>query len=211
MIYSQTDPQWGSKTLGESGLTMQHFGCTVTAVAQALTLAGHSVTPGDLVDKLNEIGGFTDDKSPQGAGLLIWAKVEEAYPQFHFGQHGFVFIQGLWSKFQHWVLKDATTGQVYDPFYGVDHAPAGFRETGTTRSASVDPATPPAEPVPAPTPEPAPHTHVVVGGETLWSIVKSYYSLNDVHEIANKIEEVAKANNIQNPDLIHPGQVLQMP
>lgn len=143
MIFRQGDPQWGNKPLGSSGLQMSGWGCLVTDVAQALNSAGYTdVNPGVLVDKLNSIGGFTRD------GLLIWAKVVEAYPQFHYndqndGRYNVQFVQGLWGRFNHWVLKSGNS--VSDPFYGSSSFPPGFKVTGAIRKASIVPAPKPEE------------------------------------------------------------------
>lgn len=48
-------------------------------------------------------------------------------------------------------------------------------------------------------------TYTVVKGDTLWAIAKKYY--ND----GQKYKEIAKANNIANPDLILIGQVIKLP
>lgn len=47
--------------------------------------------------------------------------------------------------------------------------------------------------------------HVVVRGDTLWGIAKRYYGNG------NRYPEIAKANNITNPDIIHVGQKLLIP
>ncbi len=61
---------------------------------------------------------------------------------------------------------------------------------------------PVANEVPAP---PAPRTHTVVSGDTLFNIAKQY--LGD----GNRYMELAKANNIPNPDHIEVGQVITIP
>lgn len=48
-----------------------------------------------------------------------------------------------------------------------------------------------------------PKTHKVVKGDTLWAICKKY--LGD----PTKYPEIAKKNNIKNPNLIYPGQVIK--
>jgi len=50
-----------------------------------------------------------------------------------------------------------------------------------------------------------PATHTVVKGEHLWKIAQNYY--NDGY----KWTEIAKANNLTNPDRIEAGQVLTLP
>ena len=57
-----------------------------------------------------------------------------------------------------------------------------------------------------PPPPPAPKkTYTVVGGDTLWAIAEKF--LGD----GNRYPEIAKLNNIPNPDLINVGQVLTIP
>ncbi len=48
-------------------------------------------------------------------------------------------------------------------------------------------------------------THTVVSGDTLWHIAKRY--LGD----GARYPEIAKLNNIKNPNLIYPGQVFKIP
>ena len=50
-----------------------------------------------------------------------------------------------------------------------------------------------------------PNEHRVVSGDTLWSIAKR--KLNN----GSRYREIAQLNNIQNPNLIFPGQVLKLP
>jgi LysM repeat protein len=52
---------------------------------------------------------------------------------------------------------------------------------------------------------PAVQTYTVAGGDTLWAIAERFYG------DGNRYGEVASANGIANPDLIHPGQVLTIP
>lgn len=47
--------------------------------------------------------------------------------------------------------------------------------------------------------------HTVVRGDTLWGIAQRYYGNG------NRYKEIAKANNIANPDIIHVGQKLLIP
>jgi len=48
-------------------------------------------------------------------------------------------------------------------------------------------------------------THKVARGDTLWGIAQKYYGNG------SRYPEIAKANNISNPDLIHVGQTLIIP
>ncbi len=56
-----------------------------------------------------------------------------------------------------------------------------------------------------PTDKPKVKTHTVVKGDTLWHIAKKYLGNG------NRYKEIAKLNNIKNPDLIYPGQVFKIP
>ena len=60
------------------------------------------------------------------------------------------------------------------------------------------------EPAPPP-PPPAPRTYTVVSGDTLWAIAEQFYG------DGNRYPEIAAASGIDNPDLIHPGQVVTIP
>jgi len=50
---------------------------------------------------------------------------------------------------------------------------------------------------------PPPQSHKVVKGDTLWALCKKY--LGD----GSKYPEIAKKNNIKNPNLIYPGQIIK--
>ena len=63
----------------------------------------------------------------------------------------------------------------------------------------------PAPAAPAPNATPAPQTYTVQRGDTLSAIAKRFYG----H--ASEYRRIAAANNIANPDLIHPGQQLVIP
>lgn len=57
----------------------------------------------------------------------------------------------------------------------------------------------------APAPTQKPKNYTVVRGDTLWAIAKKFYG------DGGKYPEIAKANNIPNPNLIFPGQVFSIP
>ena len=67
--------------------------------------------------------------------------------------------------------------------------------------------TPPAgeEPAPAPEPEPTVRAYMVVSGDTLWAIAERVYG------DGSKYQVIADANDISDPDLIQPGQLLIIP
>lgn len=210
-MYSQRDQEWQEKKLGNSELAMYYWGCVVTAVAQALRLAGWNETPGTVVDKLNQIGGFTPD------GLIIWKKVEEAYPQYHNGGDGYKLVKGHLGKFQHWVLE--FNDQVIDPLFGQPYAPKGFEASGVVRTAAID-KNPESNPEMNPTPEapaenvppseqkaPDGKTYKVEKGDSLWKIAEKMYG------DGTKWPKIHDANKdkIENPDMIYPDQELIIP
>ena len=199
-MYSQSDPRWSFKPLGRSGLNMRYYGCLVTAVAEALTLNGHLTSPGQVCDKLNANGGFLNN------GWLVWAKVEQAYSQFHFNRPGCIFIQGVYAKFQHWVME--YEGKIYDPLTGKIGVPEGFKPTGHKRKAYIDPVTEPdKKDEPKEEPKAEKRIYTVVKGDTLWGIaLKNYKNGQDWKKIYE-----ANKDKIKNPDLIYPGQELIIP
>lgn len=143
-IFTQKDPRWAGLPLGTSPYQMGPYGCLTTAHAQALALAGYAEDPGTTVTKLNEVQAYTDANYIAGPGLLLWYKVANAFPQYHFRLDTagcYVFVQVLISqRFVHWVLKVGDT--YYDPLMG---STAGelhdtYKPTGKAYSADIDPA-----------------------------------------------------------------------
>ena len=134
-IYSQLDGAWSGLPLGNSGCRCGGYGCTVCTVAQALTLAGWSVTPKDLIEGLNLNGGFDEN------GYLKWYFVGKLYPQFHFytnGQQGaYKFCQGSIGQYTHWILQKGST--YYDPLKGSTNlALSGVNNIHCYWSADID-------------------------------------------------------------------------
>ena len=52
--------------------------------------------------------------------------------------------------------------------------------------------------------------YTVQNGDNLWNIVVEYYNLSDDTVIANKVNELAEYNNIENPSMIYVGQEIKM-
>ena len=52
--------------------------------------------------------------------------------------------------------------------------------------------------------KPGKYTYTVQPGDCLWNIAKAFYGSG------SKAYEIAKKNNIRNPNLIYPGQVLKL-
>ena len=57
-------------------------------------------------------------------------------------------------------------------------------------------------PMPTPTPAPAPQVYVVKKGDTVYKIAKRYRTT---------MQALILANNLRNPNLIYPGQILLIP
>ena len=53
-------------------------------------------------------------------------------------------------------------------------------------------------------------TYSVKAGDNLWNIIKNHFNLTNNTDIANKVNEVAKNNNIKNANLIFPGQKIDL-
>jgi hypothetical protein len=206
-IFSQTDTAFTDKHLGDSGLRWHDFGCTATCVLNALTDAGYHIDPSDFANSLDNACAFTDQ------GLLLWSVVSSVYPQFHFGNGSYQFLQGTWNKFQHWVLV-LPNGVELDPWYGLDRAPAGFNPTGVSRYASIDPYVAPEptpEPTPAPDPVPQVSTYTVQQGDTLGHIIAQHYGLDSWAQISAKIPEVCQSSGINDANFITVGQLITLP
>ena len=53
-------------------------------------------------------------------------------------------------------------------------------------------------------------TYIVQRDDNLWNIIKEYYNLISNSEIANKVNEIATYNNLENPNMIYEGQEIKM-
>lgn len=63
---------------------------------------------------------------------------------------------------------------------------------------------------PAEEPAEEPHIHIVQSGESLWSIVRNYYNLDNDTDIYYKVQEVAENNNIEDASMIYPNQEIKL-
>ena len=100
------------------------------------------------------------------------------------------------------VAADGTTVLWTPDCYVTEAERAAEEQAAADEQAQQAPAAPAA---PAPTATPAPQTYTVQRGDTLSAIAKRFYG----H--ASEYRRIAAANNIANPDLIHPGQQLVIP
>ncbi|KAA0074195.1 LysM peptidoglycan-binding domain-containing protein [Mycolicibacterium sp. P9-64] len=99
-------------------------------------------------------------------------------------------------------------GPAWSSGTNTDEAPPAAAEPEVELAAAEEAPAPVVEEAPAPPPPPpapAVQTYTVVSGDTLWAISERYYG------DGNRYQEIANASGIDNPDLIHPGQVLTIP
>ena len=101
------------------------------------------------------------------------------------------------------VLAADGTTVLWSPNCYVPDAERAAEDEAIAEEARAHQAPTPAAPAPAATP--APRTYTVQRGDTLSVIAKRFYG----H--AGEYRRIAAANNIPNPDLIHPGQHLVIP
>jgi hypothetical protein len=73
--FSQRDPRWRAKKLGNSNLTIGGYGCLLTSLSALISyVTGTEHTPDKVNDDLKKAKAFT-------GALLIWSRVPIAYPQ----------------------------------------------------------------------------------------------------------------------------------
>lgn len=53
-------------------------------------------------------------------------------------------------------------------------------------------------------------TYIVQRGDNMWQIVKDYYNLTDIYDIATMVNKLAVHNYIADPNMIYAGQILKM-
>lgn len=226
-MYSQIDPRWSGMSVPNTGGVMATEGCYIVCIANALLNAGYPDTPADVLNKLSNNNGFTND------GLVIHAAVSMLYP-ITYGIGTEAFIGGEWKTthgtFQHWLLQ-LPSGEYVNSYNGTMGMPSGYTET-TSQLITVAPMvvptpepvveTPPAPVDTPPTPEPVvsapevatpePFLYTVQPGDNLTNICSSHYGLpRENGDAYRKALEVASYNNIQNPDLIEVGQIIKLP
>ena len=89
--WKQTDPEWGSVPMGDSGKNIHQIGCLATSVAILIKKSGVQVdssinpfTPGTFVEYLNQHGGFAE------GGNFVWAVATKAAPSFVYKERVYV-------------------------------------------------------------------------------------------------------------------------
>lgn len=73
-IYSQRNPLWKDKNIGNSPYTIGQYGCTLTCVAMIASYFGDRLTPLDIARRCQ----FTQD------GKIIWASVNFEHFEFDY-------------------------------------------------------------------------------------------------------------------------------
>ena len=163
-MYSQTNPIWSNISLDGTQLHVGGYGCYGTNIANMLTYAGYRVDPGMLFNALNSNGGINSN------GLIIHAKVTEAYPQFRYDSNGsYQMIPGiLYGRYNHFVCK-MSDGTIVDPLTGNSGMPSGFNADHQIVNGAIVPSSPQnvtVDQAPSPTPQPAPSTFNVTVNNT---------------------------------------------
>jgi nucleoid-associated protein YgaU len=97
----------------------------------------------------------------------------------------------------------ASATETSDPPPPAPEPEAAPVEEAAAEAPAPEPEAPPPPPPPPPAPEP--RTYTVVSGDTLWAISERFYG------DGSQYQRIASASGINNPDLIHPGQVLTIP
>ena len=92
--WKQTDPEWSSTPMGDSGRNLGQIGCLVTSVSMLIAKSGVDVdpsirpfNPGTFVQFLNKNGGFA------AGGNFVWAGATKAAPAFKY--RGQISLSGM--------------------------------------------------------------------------------------------------------------------
>jgi len=96
--YQQRDARWGSQQLGEQNRagTLASHGCTVSAIANALSNLDYPITPGELNQQMSARGGFNK------RGWLVWGALEQVTQG---RAHAVVFTQPRLADVDHCLEK----------------------------------------------------------------------------------------------------------
>lgn len=161
--------------------------------------------PGLSVEAVNEIGAAYMERLSSLLGYTpaiysdvnnietVWNDSFSQYPlwvaEYGAGMPQSIGSWGDWSGFQY---SDMGNVSGIDGYVDLDY----FKD-----SIFIEPSQRP-EPEPEPNPNPTNQTYTVVPGDTLYAIAARYRTT---------VAELAALNGIVNPNLIYPGQVLQIP
>jgi len=174
-IFNQQDRRWSGLKLGNSGLTIGGYGCTITSLCRMVFLmTGMIYTPAQIVKKLS----FTND------GLLYWESIKnvglkatrvKGNPTMDIlSKNAGKMIIELNYNPRHWVTVESigTFGaiKVMDPLKGDFSSKSQSEISGYTMLEALDK---PVEPVVV---DPIPDWQRVAGeksAEQIWNIAKS--------------------------------------
>lgn len=125
IILSQQNPTWGDARIGNSGITLARYGCTITGISMLSDYFGKWVAPDFIASK----DWFTKD------GLIIWSKInlsKMAFEKRLYGRNDAEILESvnhpdkavlLQVQNYHWVVclgKIPFTNQyrIADPWFG---------------------------------------------------------------------------------------------
>lgn len=111
--------------------------------------------------------------------IAYWTSKEQNYPMWQFG--------GETNK----IRSNKVAGVVCDQDYCFTDFPSIIKNAGLNGYSN--------QPQPTPAPKPAPTKYVVKKGDNLTMIAKKF---------GTTVDSLVKKNNIKNPNLIYPGQIL---
>jgi uncharacterized protein YidB (DUF937 family) len=154
----------------------------------------------DKVDELAQEAGIPPEKGAEVLSQVLPGVVNEMTPdgeipeEQHMGTLAKVILGGLGVAGAAMAAK-AVAGHF------------GSKEEAEAAVAQASSDSPQSAPAAAPSAAPAAQTYTVVSGDNLSKIAKHFYgNANDWHKIFD-----ANRDQISNPDLIKPGQVLRIP
>jgi hypothetical protein len=126
--FSQRDPRWANKTIGNSGSLMKDWGCAVAAVSMVFKYYGASIDPGKLAKQpifYYDLIKWPDSWSPDielASGTahtsINWSKVDAAIKN---KQPAIVYVKKTNGGGGHYVVihnKDSKDYVVHDPYFG---------------------------------------------------------------------------------------------
>lgn len=126
--FSQRDPQWGSKKIGNSNSTIENYGCALAAVSMVLKYYGANVDPGtmakqkiyyyDLIKWPGTWPPSIDLASSINHGNISWNTIDSEIAK---GHPVIVYIGKTNGRGGHYVVihnKDKKDYIVHDPYFG---------------------------------------------------------------------------------------------
>lgn len=145
-VFSQRDRKWANDKMGESGLTLHNYGCTVTSLASLLCALGYDETPKTVNRKLSAHGGYY-----KKTALILWSAVSRIWTKLKFVKRAYNYnnLEVIWYVYgkripvlvevngakigaaRHWVLFVGDKKMI-DPWYGRISVTNYYPTTGYT-------------------------------------------------------------------------------